>query len=328
VRLIDSPSWISRALGFGPISVPPVAVAVTRHELALAVFRRGSDGLELRELQRVPLPEETFGGGALGGPVGNAAALGAAARTLLERVSGRPHHLSVVLPDAWVRGMIVELGELPEQPGLALEILRFRLRRLVPFRIDELRIAATPIERLSGQEEPVRALALLAAEGVCAAIEHAFAAAGARVGQIVGASLARLEGLAAGGRLPGLTAVAAVESEGFTLLFARDGAPVLWRQKTFSGGLSDEDRARLLAAELRLTRTFLAERLGGEALSAALLAAPATVQPFWERVLAEGLGRPVTVLTADHLPLAEVPPAPGLELLAPLAGATCREVTP
>jgi hypothetical protein len=196
---------------------------------------------------------------------------------------------------------------------------------MVPVRIEELRLAAAPIEKLSGQEEPLRVLALLAAEGVCAALERAFASTGVRLGQIVGATLARLDALAAGGRLPGLAAVASVEPEGFTLVFARDGAPVAWRQKNFTEGLSDQDRERLMAAELRLTRTFLAERLGGERLSAALLAGPPAVAPFWSRVLEEGLGQPVAALAIEHLPLASAPPA-GVEELAPLVGAACREV--
>jgi hypothetical protein len=209
---------------------------------------------------------------------------------------------------------------------MALEVLRFRLRKLVPFRVDELRLSAAPIEKLALQEEPERALVLLAAEGVCAALERAFAQRGVRLGQVTNASLARLDALAAGGRLPGLAALAAVEPEGFTLLFARDGAPVLWRQKSFTEGLSDDDRARLLAAELRLTRTFLAERLSGGALSAALLAAPRTVEAFWRETLAAGLAHPVSLLDTAHLPLSGSTPLHPAPELAALVGAACREV--
>ena len=127
------------------------------------------------------------------------------------------------------------------------------------------------------------------------------------------------------GRLPGLAALASVEPDGFVVVFARDGAPVVWRQKNFTEGLSDEDRARLVASELRLTRTFLTERLSGQSLSAALLAAPAAVEPFWKGVLEEGLGHPVVALQAAHLPLAGPVAAPVAEL-SPLLGAACREV--
>lgn len=305
--------------------MPPVAFAVGRGQLAFAAFRRESGGLALREFHAVPLPAGLFSASALGAPVADPAALDAAAAALVRRAGARAPHVSLVLPDAWARGMTLEIDDLPAAPDLALEVLRFRLRRLVPFRIEELRLAAAPIERLAGQEEAARVLVLLAAENVCAALERALAAHGAHVGQITNTTLARLDAVAAGGRLPGLAALASVEPEGFAIVFARDGAPVAWRQKSFTEGLADADRARLLGGELRLTRTFLAERLGGDRLSAALLAAPSAVEPFWRAVLEDGLGHPVAALAGAHLPLAGEPPVAAAELAA-LAGAACREV--
>ncbi|HSM14286.1 MAG TPA: hypothetical protein VLA66_09475, partial [Thermoanaerobaculia bacterium] len=108
--------------------------------------------------------------------------------------------------------------------------------------------------------------------------------------------------------------------------FARAGAPLLWRQKAFTEGLSDEDRARLLGAELRLTRTFLAERLAGETLETALLSAPSEVEGFWKTVLEDGLARPVAALQSDYLPLAGSPAAAPPVVIAPLVGAVCREI--
>lgn len=305
--------------------MPPVVVEVSARELRFAAFRRERSGYALRELHVAPLAEGTFALGPLGGPVADSAALDAAIGALLARAGTRPRRISLVLPDAWARGMTVELDELPRSPELALEVLRFRMRKLVPYRIEELRIAAAPIERVAGQEETLRVLVLLAAEGVCAALERGFEARHVRLGQVTNGSLARLAALAHRGRLPGLAAVAAVEPEGFTLVFARDGAPVLWRQKSFTEGLGDDDRARLLGAELRLTRTFLAERLGGEELTAALLAAPRDVESFWKQVLESGLEHPVVALGEAHLPLESDPAAPPA-VMATLVGAICREL--
>jgi len=307
------------------VPVPPVVFALDRGQLAFAAFRRDGGRLALRELHAVPLPAGLFPSSSLGAPVADPAALDTAVAALVRRAGPRAPRASLVLPDAWARGMTLELDDLPRSADLMLEVLRFRLRKLVPFRVDELRLAAAPIERLAGQEEAARVLLLLAAENLCSALERALAAHGVRIGQLTNATLARLDAVAAGGRLPGLAALTSVEPEGFVIVFARDGAPVAWRQKSFTDGLSDEDRARLLAAELRLTRTFLAERLGGARLSAALLAAPAPVEAFWSRVLEEGLGHPVTALATAHLPLSGEPPVGAAEIAA-LAGAACREV--
>jgi type IV pilus assembly protein PilM len=306
--------------------VPPHAFAVDARRLAFAAFRRERGGLAVREYQSVPLPPGVFGPGPLGAPLGDPDGLARALDALLSRLAAKPRHASLVLPDAWARALVVELGELPERPDLRLEILRFRLRKLVPFRVDELRLAAAPIVPVADQEDPVRALVLFAADSVCAALEGACRARGVRIGQVTNATLARLEALAAAGRLGGLVALASVEGGGFTVVFAREGEPVLWRQKGFTEELGETERAAILAAELRLTRTFLAERLGGVEPAAVYLDAAPAVVPYWTSILAEGLERPVVTLAADHLPLAGELPESDPGELAALAGSAVRQV--
>jgi hypothetical protein len=307
--------------------VPPHAFGVGPRGLAYLGLRRGAAGLEVREKQALPFAGRIFGAGALGSPVEDETALAEAVRALVGRLAAPPHQASLVLPDAWARAQLVELGALPERPELRLEVLRFRLRRLVPFRVEDLRIDAVPIAPVAGQADSIRALALCAAENVVAALERAFAAAGVRLGQVVGESLARLEALRAGGSLPGLAALAAVDAEGFTLVVTRDGEPVLWRQKSFDDQLEADERAPLAAAELRLTRSFLTERLTESGpLGTVLLVAPPGLEALWSRVLEEGLECPVATLGRPHLPLADVPVGASFAELAPLVGAACREV--
>lgn len=306
--------------------MPPWAFVADGERLTGAAFRRERGGLRLVERHAVPLAAGALGGGPLGGPVADAAALATTVETLIGRFARRPRQASLVLPDAWARGIVVELGALPARAEARAEVLRFRLRKLVPFRVDELRLAAAPIAAVAGQEDPLRLLVVYAAEAVCAAFESAFESAGVRLGQLVNASLAQLGALAHGGRLAGLVALAVVEARGFTLVCARDGEPVVWRQKSFGDGDEAERRAPRLAAELRLTRTFLAERLGAPRLDAVLLAAPDDVRAVWSEVLSEGLGQPPAVVRPDWLPLAAGPAGEADAALAPLVGAACREV--
>lgn len=327
MRSIGSRSWSDRLSGLAELPVPPHVFRLERGALAYAGFNRGLAGLELREARSVELPPGTFGDGPLGAPPADAVAFAAAVDRLASALAHRPRHASLVLPDAWARALAVELGDLPSRGELRRDVLRFRLKKLVPFRVDELRIEAAPIPKLERQEEVERALVLFASESLCAALEHAFAAAGIALGQIVNASLARLEALAWRGRLPGLAALAAVDTDGFTIIFARDGEPVVWRQKSFTEGLDDADRRPMLESELRLTRTFLTERVGGDPLQAVVLAAPADVRGFWLEVLEEGLERPVTSLEPALLPLADGAAAGRLgDDPAPIVGAACREV--
>lgn len=332
MRSIGLPSWIERALGLQPRPVPGAVFAIRRRELRLATFvrpERGVAALELAELHSLPLPESLFGGGPLGVPVGEPETLAAALRLLVARLARPIREASVVLPDAWARSLVLELGELPEDPAARLEVLRFRIKRMVPYRVEDLRLEAVPlaVADSSGSDASVpQSLVTFANGALCQLVEEAFSSCGIRVGQISGATLATLQALLRRDVRSGLFGFALVDADGFQLVLVRDGVPVVWRQKGFTEGLSDADRARLLTAELRLTRTALDERFPGEALTELTLAAPRTVEPFWLEVLAQGLDSTATRLRLDHLGLAAEGVGDALAELAPLAGAASREV--
>lgn len=309
--------------------MPPHVFALGRRELRYAAFARprGSEALELVAAVSVPLPEGVMGSGPLGAPLADAESLKTALGILLERIGGRIERASLVLPDAWARAFVIELGDLPDEEPQRSEVLRFKLKRLVPFRVEELRVAAARLAPLAGQQEALRALVVFASELMCGGLERVFAEHGVRLGQIAGSTQSLLEALTFHGRLPGLAAVALVQPEGVALVFARDGEPVVWRQKGFTEGLADADRARLLASELRLTRTFLAERVGEERPGIVVLAAPREVEPFWRDVLAAGLDCEPLSLASEHLPLVGEGLGAAVAQLAPMLGAACREVS-
>jgi len=306
-------------------------------ELRLAAFSRADRegaGLELAEFHSLPLPEGLFGSGPLGVPAGDSAALAESVRMLVARAARPIREATVVLPDAWARSMVIELGELPEEPGARLEVLRFRLKRMVPYRVEDLRIEAVPLAAQGagesgapggGEAEALRFVTMANAT-VCETIEEAFARCGIRIGQLSGATLSTLQALNRGALAQGLFGLALVDADGFSLVLVHAGKPVVWRQKGFTEGLSDADRSRLLKSELRLTRTLLGERFPGVALEALYLAAPRAVEPFWLQVLGQGLDCAPTRLLVEHLALAAEGFGEAFAELAPLAGAASREV--
>lgn len=326
MRSIALPSWIERGLGLAARPVPPHVFAVGRRELRYGAFLAAPEGHRFQEFHSVPLPAEMFGNGPLGTPLADPAPFEAALERLQARISVPVKEASLVLPDSWARHLMVELGELPQEPKAWQEVLRFRLRRLLPFRVEELRLDVEPVASLLGPSEPGRSLVSFASEALCEALEAGFARRGIRIGQIVGATLATVAALARGGRTSALWGVTLVDAEGFALAIVSGSEPVLWRQKSFTPGLADADRARLLTAELRLTRTFLSERLAAENLGVVFLAAPREVEPFWLEVLAAGLDCRPLRLGAEHLPLAGEVNLETAAELAPLVGAACREV--
>lgn len=323
------PGWLARLAGLGPLPVPPQVFALERRRLRYAGFAREGDEVRLLEYRERELPADLFAEGRLGGPLRDAErlrVLGDEIGALVADLSGPLREAGLVLPDAWLRLAFTEVSELPRGGPARDEVLRWKLRRLVPFRVEDLRVAGSEVEPLPGQEEPRRLLLGFALEQLLAQLEESFAAHGVRLGQISNASLALLHALrrpAVDGGGGVLEALALVDRDGHCLLFARGGEPVLHRYK--ADGAGAEGRGRLVVRDLRLTRSFLEENVPGAEVRQALLLAPPELEESWREWLAEGLGRPVAALGREHVRLAGDAGA-GWRETAALVGAACVEV--
>ncbi len=351
MKSTKSRSWtdgpFGRLLGFAPIPVPPQVFALTPTRLRYAAFAREGAGWRLVDGREVALPGDAFQHGPLGGPLRDPAAFSGLLSELLQRVAAPVRDASLLIPDAWLRVTFAESAELPRQAAARDEILRWRLKRLVPFRVDELRLSGEEVEPFPGQEEPRRVLLGFAVEALLAQLEQIFGAAGVRLGAISNPSLSLLGALGAPSSASALgassgdalTTVAMVDDAGYTLIFARPAAkglePVLHRYKAWTGNPSPAAREALVARDLRLTRTFLEENLpGARVADALLLAAPTQAGQTgddWLGWLREGLGCPARPLAAEQL--GAVPGGLPAGIFgwpmeaAPLLGAACREVS-
>jgi hypothetical protein len=327
VRSTKLPSWIERALGFEPVPSPPHVFALDGERLRYGQFVSDRHGFRLRAFREASLPRDPFLHGPLGGPLRDPAGFREIVAGMVRAIPGGVREASLVLPDTWLRVTFTESGDLPKSADALDEVLRWKLRRLVPFRVDELRVNATEVSPIPGQEEPRRLLLGFAVEQLLAQIEDAFAAAGVRIGQISNASLSLLAAVAPsiGGAF---SALVLVGDEGYTLIFSRGGEPVLHRYKGFTGNLPESSRASFVGRDLKLTRNFLDEHFPGSAIGSVLLLAPPELEPAWLDRLADGLGAPAAPVDGRHLPplRAEEASVPPWRSLAPMLGAARQEV--
>jgi hypothetical protein len=310
-----------RLVGLGAVAAPPHVFALDERRLAYGRFVAAGAGHELRELRRVELPADSFVPGPLGGVPRDPAAFAERLDQLLSGLSAPISQASLVLPDAWLRVAFVEIGELPRAADSREEIVRWKVKRLVPFKVDDLRLSFTEVATLPQQTEPRRLLVAFALEAVLASLEEAFAARGIWLGRITSASLALLPAVERPLATAGLGALAVVHDTGYTLLFTRRGEPVFHRFKGVDGPARDGAVPR----DLKLTRAFVAEHLPEAELDRVLLAAPADRVGDWSRWLAEGFGRPAEPLEALQLPLAATDRVAWSEV-APMFGAVREEV--
>ena len=313
---------------------PPHALRLDGRELVYAGFERRGDTLALVAGAEVPLDAETFQSGLLGGPAREPGAFEARVAELVAAAGGEgkaPTHASLVIPDAWLRVAFADSGELPPEGEGRDDVLRWKLKRLVPFRVEELRLSSVEVTPLPLQstEEPHRLLLGFAVDSLLTQVEAAFDKVGVRIGRITNDSLALLAAVVGGTatddqRLDGLVRVA---DSGYTLVFHRGDEPVLHRYKGFAGDLPEGSHDHLVRRDLRLTRTFLEEQLPGVPLGRVLVAAPDDVAAAWCERLAAGLDCAAEPLERHHLPPLEVAAANAdWQRLGPMVGAACQEV--
>lgn len=314
---------IERLFGLGPAPAPPHVFRVGPEELRYAAFEPGPEGWALEAERSVELPADIFQAGVLGGPLREPEIFQGLVERLLEAVEV-PEAASLVLPDTWLRLTFTEIDELPRRRSQRQEVLSWKLKRLVPFRVEELRIAATPVEPIPTQEAPERLMIGFAIETLVFQLERALLERGGiHVGQVTNATLATLAALEHGLSPQDLVALVAVYDDSYTLTFVRRGEPILYRYKAMAPtGVDGETVAR----DLRMTSSFLAEHFPDIRIARVILAAPEEEQHQWSAWVGAELDAEPEILGPEHLELTRSRPGASWADVAPLLGASCLEV--
>lgn len=101
--------------------------------------------------------------------------------SLQEKISGG-RRVGVVLPSLWVRSFLMEAEEVPRRRADLQEVLRWRLKKLLPVSPADLRIAAS-VQSIDGDHKQVLCSAV--PERAMAQLESAFDGAGISPGLVV-----------------------------------------------------------------------------------------------------------------------------------------------
>ena len=111
-------------------------------------------------------------------------------------VAGRSHDVIAIVPDATVRVMLVEFDTLPSDQEEALGVVRFRLKKSLPFDVDKAKVSY----HAQKVDNEVRVVAAVALGSVIEDYEAAFRDAGFNPGVVLPSTLAALG--AADGKRP------------------------------------------------------------------------------------------------------------------------------
>ncbi|MGC8916411.1 MAG: hypothetical protein ACP5NF_05470 [Thermoanaerobaculum sp.] len=161
---------------------PRHSFAVTEQTVYYGLLDRNRSRIERLELR--PLPPDTVQLGPVGLLQVKADRLAATLETLTQAIGEFPKRASLVVPDSWLRALVLDLEALPPNRQEAEDVIRWRLKKLLPCRPEEVRLDYTPC----GSNGHV--LVVLGLDKPWGALEDAFAAAGCELGSIEPVSVA------------------------------------------------------------------------------------------------------------------------------------------
>jgi hypothetical protein len=252
----------------------PLTVVEVRAK-ALGVVRLARDGrrLSLAAAASLDLPEGTLRLSMTESNLADPQAFTQVLRAVLEKTGAlATGRLGLVLPDPVARLALLPATEVSGKSRAAIEeLIRFRLRKSVPFDIREAKVAFASAGTRS--EDPVLVAAIF--KPVLEAYESACRSAGVHAGLVELSGLALLN--AAFGALPPGDRLLVNWDDGYvTLLLARGEWPIVVR--TLTGAPAAEPRE--VAREVAHTVMYYRERLGGASLEQVVLRC--TVMPAAE----------------------------------------------
>ena len=165
------------------VEIRPEGVVAARSEDAEALVSAVSFGI---------LPEGHIAPGLKAGNIPARAATVAAVRKALESVALKERQTTLVIPDGAVRVLLLDFDALPAKPTEALPIVRFRLKKLLPFDGDD---AVISYQVMSTQRGLIRVLAVAVPKDVLAEYESIVREAGFEPGAVLPSTLAACAGL-------------------------------------------------------------------------------------------------------------------------------------
>jgi type IV pilus assembly protein PilM len=181
-------------------------------------------------------------------PATAAAALGKA----LDEVASREKQLTLVVPDAAVRVLMLDFDSLPDNAQEALPIVRFRLRKLTPFEVDD---AAVSYQVMHRRREQTHVLVTVMPATIRAEYESAVRAAGYEPGVVLPSTLAAMAALTTSD--PALV----MNRSGLALTTAITSGDELLLHRTLELPVSDELHHEELAQSVSVAQAYFEDTL-------------------------------------------------------------------
>jgi type IV pilus assembly protein PilM len=170
---------------------PRLACEITAQNIIAARAKSDASGLEVHTVRRLDLDLVKPSLGA--GNVSNVSGLAQSISGALSAVGGRKRDVVAIIPDAAVRVLLIDFDTLPEKFAEAEPIVRFRLRKSVPFDAEQAALSFHSYRK----DGAVKVLAAVTPREVREEYESAFRTSGYEPGFLLPSTLAALHGMEA-----------------------------------------------------------------------------------------------------------------------------------
>jgi len=279
---------------------PAVAIEVTSRRVTVAALSAGGGKVVVSHAATESLPDGLVSPALAGGNIASREDVVSALRRALDRAGLRStRRAALVVPDSVARVSLVELDEVPARAADLERILRWQLRKSLPFSIDEARMSHFVAH--AGPNRTTIAV-VLARRDVIAEYEALTTALDIHAGIVDLASFNVANAVLASGAASGDSLLVSLAPDATTLLLLRGEHLMFYRHRAAAG---DESVGTLV----HQTAMFHVDRLGGSRFDRVWLAGGSAHPADEGRFRAEierRLG--VTVDTVDVRRLATVKP--------------------
>jgi type IV pilus assembly protein PilM len=168
------------------VSRPRIACEVSADRVVAARAAEGAQALDAAAAKNIPDGALTIG--LQQANIASREGVVSALRESLSAVGGRSRDITLVIPDATTRVMLLDFETLPDKPQEADAVVRFRLKKSLPFDVDQ---SAVSFDR-QGTSNPVRAVAAVTPRSVLEEYESAVREVGYNPGAVLPSMIAAL----------------------------------------------------------------------------------------------------------------------------------------
>lgn len=216
---------------------PLVACEIAPHYVAAAQWKRGTYGLG--DFAIAELPPGAVKPSPVESNMADAAVVRQAVEQVLQQVGVKNQSIALLIPDSVIRVFVLHFDVFPRSPSEAVPMLRWRLKKSVPFEAEETLISYM---RQAPREEGVDIVTALARLRIVREYESLLESSNVHPGVVMSSTLAALP-LLSDGRA---TMLARISGSMLTTVIAREGVLCGYRSTDLPAELERLDPRALL----------------------------------------------------------------------------------